>query len=294
MLRVIALFLLPTVWGLGFLATRWGLGGVGPYWLIEWRFLLAGLLAAPFFPWRRFDAWPEALVAGLFLFAAMALQTVGLVHTTVAKNAFLTALYAMFVPLFGAAFLRHRIRPSEWLALVGALLGVGLMCGLRLGGLNLGDVLTLGCAGAFSLHILWLDRCARRVPDAVALGLAQVMAVAAAGLPFALAIEGMPHPGGLSLMPALGLGYLTICGTFLSFVLQPWVQRWCPAHVAGVVFLMESPVAAVAAWGALGEGMSPAGVAGACLITLCALYLVYRSRPEDRPEAPRRALAVAP
>ncbi|HEY9854810.1 MAG TPA: DMT family transporter, partial [Stenomitos sp.] len=245
MLRLIALLLIPTLWGVGFLATRWGLMGAGPLWLTEWRFLLAALLAAPFFPWRRFRDWQAAFIAAGLLFAGMALQTVGLSHTTVAKNAFITALYAMFIPIIGALFLRHRILAAEWMALVVALVGVGFMCDLNLGGLNVGDLYTLACAGAFSLHILWLDRCARSSTDLLGFGLAQVMAVAVIGLPFAWLLEGAPHLGGMTLLPVLGIAYLTVGSTLLSFVLQPWVQRAYPAHVAGVVFLLESPIAAL-------------------------------------------------
>lgn len=285
MFRLIALLLIPTLWGIGFLATRWGLMGAGPFWLTEWRFLLAGLLAAPFFPWRRFRAWKAAGVAGVLLFAGMALQTVGIGQTSVAKSAFITATYAMFIPVIGAAFLRHRVRAIEWVALALAMAGVGLMCDLDLAAFNGGDLYTLGCAIAFSLHILWLDRCTRTVSDLLAFGLAQVMVVGVIGLPFAWILEGPPRVAGFDVLPLVGLAYLTVGSTLMSFALQPWVQRAYAPHVAGVVFLLESPVAALAAWLILGESLSGMGMAGAGVITLCALYLVWRTqgRPPEPP-----------
>lgn len=278
MFRLIALFLIPTVWGVAFIAMRWALVGIDPVWLTELRFLLAGLLAAPFFPWRRFRAWKEAFIGGALLFAVLGLQTVGLGYTTVAKSAFITATYAMFIPVIGALFLRHRVQGAEWLVLALALGGVGLMCDLDLAGLNVGDLLTLGCAIASALHILWLDRCTRTVPDLLSFGLAQVMAVGVIGLPFAWLMEGTPSLTGPGLLPIAGLLYLTLISTLLAFVLQPWVQRAYPPHVAGVVFLLESPVAAGAAWLLLGESVSWAGAAGAGLIILCALFLVWRTQ----------------
>lgn len=284
-LRLIALLLIPTLWGVGFLATRWGLLGAGPLWLTEWRFLIAGLLSAPFFPWRRFRDWKAAFIAGALLFAGMALQTVGIGYTTVAKSAFITATYAMFIPIIGAIFLRHRIQAAEWAALVVAMGGVAFMCDLNLAALNVGDLFTLACAAAFALHILWLDRCVRTSSDLLSFGLAQVMAVGAIGLPFAWLLEGAPRFGGMSLLPLVGLAYLTVFSTLLSFVLQPWVQRVYPAHVAGVVFLLESPIAALTGWVSLNERVSLLGTVGAGLISLCALYLVWRTQQVAVPEA---------
>lgn len=283
MLRMLALFMVPAVWGIGFLATRWGLMSLGPFWLTEGRFLMAALLAAPFFPWRRFREWRAALIAAALLLAGMLLQTVGLAHTTVAKNAFLTALYAMFIPAIGAAFLNHRIRALEWGVLAIALFGVALMCDLSLGSLNLGDLLTFACAVVFALHILWLDRCARRSQDVLTFGLAQVIGVGALGLPVAFLAEGLPKWGGTVVLPVVGILYLTLFSTLFSFVLQIWVQRQFPPHVAGIVFLLESPIAVVAALLILREAMTPSGLAGALMISACAVFLVWRSREAARP-----------
>ncbi|MBO9540892.1 DMT family transporter [bacterium] len=283
MLRLLALFMVPAVWGVGFLATRWGLQGLGPFWLTEGRFLLAALLAAPFFPWKQFKEWPAALVAAAMLLTGMLLQTIGLAHTTVAKNAFLTALYAMFIPAIGAAFLKHRIRALDWGMLAAALFGVALMCELSMDALNLGDWLTLACAVVFALHILWLDRCARRTKDVLQFGLAQVIGVGALGLPVALVAEGLPIWSGTSALPVIGLLYLTLLSTLFSFVLQIWVQSKFVPHVAGLVFLLESPIAAVAALAILGEAMTPAGFAGSLLISICAVVLVRRSREVSQP-----------
>ncbi|HEY9898926.1 MAG TPA: DMT family transporter [Pantanalinema sp.] len=291
MVRLLALFMVPAVWGVGFLATRWGLQGLGPFWLTEGRFLAAALLAAPFFPWKRFNEWPSVLLAAALLLCGMLLQTIGLAHTTVAKNAFLTALYAMFIPAIGAVFLGHRIRALEWGVLALAVFGVALMCDLSPGALNLGDLLTLACALVFALHILWLDRCAHRTKDVLTFGLAQVIGVGILGLPVAFLAEGLPRWSGTSLLPVVGIAYLTLLSTLFSFVLQIWVQRQFPPHVAGVVFLLESPIAAVAALFILGEAITPVGFAGALLISICAVFLVWRSSeaPQPAPESPALA-----
>lgn len=292
MIRVVSLFLLPTIWGIGFLATRWGLLGLDAYWLTVGRFLLAALLAAPFFPWKRFKEWKGALLASALLLSGMLLQTVGLAHTTVAKNAFLTALYAVFIPAIGASFLRHRIRGLEWGLLGLALLGVALMCNLRLDSFNGGDALTLACAVVFALHILWLDHCAHRTEDAMTFGLAQVMGAGVLGVPIALAADGLPRWHGASVLPVAGLLYLTVLSSLFTFVVQMWVQRHFRPHVAGSVFLLESPIATLAGLAFLGEGISPPGVAGALLILVSAFVLVWRSR-EGVLEVPVGALPSA-
>jgi drug/metabolite transporter (DMT)-like permease len=102
-------------------------------------------------------------VAGFFLAVGYQFQTAGLALTTPSKSAFLTGLTVIIVPLLSvvpALRVPGSLRPG-WNAYLGALvalLGITLMTAPGLfsrnlpasgTGINLGDVLTLGCALRF-------------------------------------------------------------------------------------------------------------------------------------------------
>lgn len=84
---------------------------------------------------------------GVFLFAAFALQTVGLRYTTPSKNAFLTAANVVFVPFIAFLFYRKKVWPAEICGAILALAGVGFLSLERDLRLGLGDALTLAGAG---------------------------------------------------------------------------------------------------------------------------------------------------
>lgn len=291
MIPMVGLFLIPLIWGVGFLAARWGLDAMGPFWLVEGRFLIAALLSAPFFPWKTFREWKGASIAAFLLLLGILLQTLGIAHTTLAKSAFLTATYALFIPAIGALFLKQRIPALEWGLLLGALLGVGLMCDLRLSSLNGGDLLTLGGALTFAVHILWLGRCATASTSPIAFTMAQIALAALMGLPVAFLLEGLPLVGSFGPLPIGGLLFLALMNTLVSFALQMNVQRAFPAHVVGAAFLLESPIAALAGWLVLNEPLSAAGLTGASIILVCAFWMGGRSAGIPEPVPVKAAAA---
>src|SRR5262249_53908257 len=142
------------------------LAGAGPLTFVALRFALAALVVLPMVRFRSATlSWGLVRAGGLVglcLFAGYALQTAGLQFTSAAKAGFITGLSVVIVPLLEAAALR---RPPAWSTLVGVALATLGLALLTLGGdvtVELGDLLVLGCALAFALHILSVDRYAGR------------------------------------------------------------------------------------------------------------------------------------
>ena len=92
---------------------------------------------------------------GLFLYGAFALQTVGLQYTTPSKNAFLTAVNVIVVPFISFVIFKRKFDRYELMGAVLAMTGVGAISLQLNGGVNIGDVLTLGCAVLFAFQIFY-------------------------------------------------------------------------------------------------------------------------------------------
>ncbi len=158
-----------------FLAVRFGLASACMLGMFLPAFRSAGLNAI----WRGLRG---GAVAGLFLWLGYVLQTFGLKYTSAGKSGFLTGLYIVLVPLISASVSRRWPQTRELLGIAVATAGMAFLTAPSLGRkfqLNRGDLLTLGCACAFAIHLLVLGYFSQRERfEAVALG----QIVCAAGL----------------------------------------------------------------------------------------------------------------
>jgi drug/metabolite transporter (DMT)-like permease len=169
------------VWGSTFVLVKDALTDISPLLFNFVRMALATACLAVLYRkhLRRLSgpAVAGGAAAGFFLGLGYQFQTAGLALTTPSKSAFLTGLTVVIVPLLSvipALRAPGSARPG-WNAYAGAVVALagitlltapGLFSGkgsLAASGINLGDVLTLGCAIAFALHLLTLAHLAARI-----------------------------------------------------------------------------------------------------------------------------------
>jgi drug/metabolite transporter (DMT)-like permease len=240
------------------------LDGVGPYALVGLRFLLGGLVILPWALRRpagvtaavevRAVAWCSAVLLTGYL-----LLTVGLQRTTSTAAAFITYLLVVIVPLLSALVLRRPPPPTVAAGAVVATAGLFLLAGGRVD-LGVGEALTLGCAFAFAVHILLLDRFAAAL-DPVRLAAFQLVAVGVAALvPAALRGE----LAGLSRGGVAACAFLAVAGVG-GLVLQIAGQRTIGPSRTSLLLMLEPVLAAIGGY-AIGERVPALGLAGAVLI----------------------------
>lgn len=267
------------VWGTTFPLVKAALRDVSP---LLFNLLRMTLAAALLLGWnvRRFrgltrrDVRLGALV-GALLALGYQLQTAGLARTTPSKSAFLTGLVVVLVPLLSllpGVAASGTARPGPW-ALCGALVafaGVVLLTAesnpgkSMFTGLHTGEWLTLGCALAFSAHLLTLARAAQRL-SASRLGTLQI-SFAALFMLLTLPLGGSPH---LRLTPLVlvTLGITSIFATAIAFTAQSWAQQQMPAAHVALLFTLEPVFAWLTSLLVLGEHLSLRALLGAALIT---------------------------
>ena len=133
------------------------LGTIPVFELLYVRFLPAALVMFAVFH-KRITAHFNArnlivgLSMGVLMWAAYALQTVGLAYTTAGKNAFLTGTYCILVP-FASYFLSgEKLTRYNLGAALLCLAGIGLVA-LDSVEFNIGDVITLAGAVFFAIQM---------------------------------------------------------------------------------------------------------------------------------------------
>lgn len=272
---VLALLAASFLFGATFVVVKSAIERFPPISFVAWRFLLGALLLSAFALPRGKTMWLHGSISGVALFAGYALQTTGLAYTSASNSALITGLYVVITPFLASLFAKRT--PSWWSVGAAALSFFGLILLTDTDGFRFqeGDLLTLGCALSFALHIVALSRFARHHPvvpfTTVQLAVTSVLAFGLSGL---LEAQTVPPPSVWGALLLTGLGASAGC-----FVLQIWSQTIVGATTAAVVLAAEPAFAVATAWIVLGERLTIGGWSGAGLI-LVAIFVVLTKQKD--------------
>jgi len=279
---VLALLVVTVVWGTTFPAMKDLSEHFSAVWIAFLRFALAGLLLSPFLLRASRKDYSAGAILGLLLFAAFMLQVEALAQMSASRNAFITGLNVLIVPLLGIAGGRmpeNRII----IAVVLSMAGLFAMCWDG-GAWSAGDTLALCGALCFGVYVKLMETLTRRADNMMALTAIQIIAVAVC----AAAWIGVAEPQAIA-WPAIedrirgnlyNLLYLGVFATAAIISLQTWGQRHASANEAAIVYAFEPACAAIAAYFWLAETMTPRSIAGGLL--LIAGMIVSQWRPAAR------------
>ena len=183
------------IWGMAFIAQSVGMETIGPFTFQAIRCMLGVIflfLVTFFFDWKigmraslqkwkNKKLWISGIICGAALFAATSLQQVGLVYTAPGKAGFLTAMYIVLVPVLGI-FVHRKPGINAVVSVLLALVGLYLLSFTDMGSINIGDILLTGCALAFAVQILLIDRFAPDL-DGLRLNCVQSLVVSLLSVP---------------------------------------------------------------------------------------------------------------
>ena len=278
-LGLVALLVVTVVWGTTFPAMKLLSAHLDALQIIWLRFVIALVVLAPLW-WgiRRGERlWGCAL--GVLLFLAFWLQIEGLARTSSNRNAFVTGLNVLVVPLVAMAALGRRYGWPLWAACAMACAGMALMFH-ESAPWNLGDTLTLASTVFYAIYILALEECARRTAahplraTRMAAAQATVMALAStllltgqgSGMGWLQSTWQLPTAAWVALL------YLGLLASVVVVSLQAWGQQRVDALRSAIVFGLEPVFAALTAWVLLGERLGGAGWTGAALIVAALVF----------------------
>jgi drug/metabolite transporter (DMT)-like permease len=274
------------IWGSTFILLKLLLTRATPWLLVGVRFSLAAAACLVILLWRRWRIEGKVLrrgaFLGLLLLGGYALQTLGLVYTGAGKSGFITALYVVLTPFFAWPVCGRRIRLRELGAAAVSLAGVYLLADPS-GPVNPGDLLTLGSAAIFALHLAFIDRWApaedtgdtpseavTQLRHEFTLTTVQMVVVGAGGMALSPLLE-TPRLA-LDAVSVLAFLYLSLAATVLVVF---WQMRWQPKLGAGraaLIYVGEAVIAAAGGAVFFAERLPWYGYAGMGLILAAILW----------------------
>jgi drug/metabolite transporter (DMT)-like permease len=267
----LALLYCAAIWGSTFYVVKDALTDVHPLTLVGWRFLIAGLLMLPVLLRLRVPllaGWPYGVVLGAIIYGLYAAQTYGLLFTSAANSAFITGLFIIFIPPLGWLLHRHVSGPARLTAVGLALAGLLLLTG-GIRGLNVGDLLTLGCAVLYALQVLLTGDYLKRgaspwslcLQQLVICGVLSLLTAAAVGAPL-----GVVTPRALWIV-----AFLMLLPTLSAYLIQLLAQQRVDPLRTALIFTMEPVFGALFAWTLGGEAFVPLRALGGLLIVVAML-----------------------
>lgn len=268
------------VWGTTFVLIKDALADATPLAFNLVRMTLAFLVLSIAYRrhWREVSRGQlvAGAIVGFFLATGYQFQTAGLVKTTPSKSAFITGLVVVLVPLFSIV---PRLRPPgakppRWNAFLGALLaftGILLLtipaanAGLLpdFTSVNIGDLLTLGCAVGFAFHCIALGHASPRIRFQP-LALLQIGFCA---LFMALSTPLIEHPHmHVTARLCIALAVAAVLATAAAFSIQSWAQSILPATHTALLITLEPVFAWITSFLVMGEHLGLRPASGALLI----------------------------
>lgn len=264
------------IWGAAFVAQTVGMEYVEPFTFQASRCLLGSLVLLPVIavmdrknPGRKPATQADkryllisSLLCGLFLFTACSLQQVGLLYTTAGKSGFLTSLYIILVPILGL-FMKKKVQPWIWISVILALCGLYLLCGGGAFSLGRGELLTLGCAVAFSFHILVIDRVSPNL-DGVRLSCLQFFVCGMLSL-VAMFLTETPSLSAIA-QCWLPIAYAGVLSCGVAYTFQIIGQSYTEPTVASLLMSLESVFAVLFGWLLLKQALTIPELLGCILV----------------------------
>jgi drug/metabolite transporter (DMT)-like permease len=277
------------IWGSTFVVVKGALTDATPAAFNLIRMTLAALLLA--IAYHR--SWMTArggvhrghilagTVVGFCLATGYQFQTIGLAHTTPSKSAFITGLVVVLVPLFSImpALRPPGAHPPRWNAFVGALsafIGILLITAPPAAGssgtlallpdfstINLGDILTFGCAVGFAFHCIVLGHTSPRI----AFQPLAILQVGFCALFMAVSLPMIERPH-VHVTPRLIFALLVAAAlaTAAAFSVQSWAQSILPSTHMALLLALEPVFAWITSYFVTGERLGFIPAIGAILI----------------------------
>jgi drug/metabolite transporter (DMT)-like permease len=265
LIYVLLLVLVTAVWGSTFVLVKDAISHYPTLPFLAIRFALAALVMIAVV--RRPPGWKVVRVGipiGVALAAGYLLQTVGLQTASPGNAGLLTGLFVVFTPLVDGLLGVHVPARTVVAALV-AVVGTALLTGSGLALPAVGDLLVIGCALAFAIHIVLLSRWAPGLPPAP---LAMVQMLTATILFGGTALPQLrPPPEGVW----FALAVTGVLASALAFLIQTWAQTHLSASRTALILATEPAWAMAAAILLAGQHFGPLQALGAGLLLLAIL-----------------------
>lgn len=237
------------------------------------KFFLAFIVLVPFL-FKKDNTDTKSMLIGGFLisittFVATFAQQAVANYVSSAKIGFITSMYIVFVPFLSYFFYKNKPTKNTIIAIIIAVVGLYLLCGIGTLNFNAYDFVVLIAAFGFTFEIVLIDIYSKKVSP-IKLTTLVLGFTALFDLVMMLVLE---QPNFSSISPIIPeiLFYSLGCTGFAT-IAQTYGQQHTDATLASLIMSLESVVSAIAGLVILNQVLSIREVLG-CVIMFIAIIL---------------------
>jgi len=281
LLALIALVAVTAIWGSTFIVVQNAVSQMPVMDFLGIRFTIAAVVLFLLRPnclrGMTRKGFVRSIIIGLALFLGFITQTYGLQYTEAAISGFITGMFVVITPIISWLLLKRNIRPSMWLAVALATIGLGILS-LKGWSVGTGELLTLLCAIFFAIHIVSLGEWAGKY-NIYGVAFIQISVVAVISMAAAT-------PDGITLPPNTSVwGAVILTAVFASaigFLIQTWAQTLISPTRTAVTLTMEPVFAGLFAVLIGGNQLTIRIVIGALFVLSAMLITSLKGEPHLR------------
>lgn len=289
----IFLILAAIVWGMGLVSQQAGMDYLGPLSFTAVRCTLGGISMIPLVvilsknkektqsqvgtnvektATSEKGLFSAAFFCAIPLLSLILLQQYGLLHTSVGKAGFITALYILITPVSGKFLLHKPVARNTWIGVGIALVGMYFLCLTEgIDGINIGDVIMIFAAIASSAHMHTVDHFVAK-HDPVKLSCYQFIMVGLLCLIPALILESDVFTWEYIKLSAIPILYAGLASCAVGYTFQIIGQKYTEPNTASLLLSMETVFALLTGWIILGEVLAVREYIG-CAIMFIAIII---------------------
>ena len=270
----IGLLFVTIIWGITFVLVKQALNDAPPFSFTTIRFGLATILTLFIINKNIISITKIEIIGGIlcgfFLFLGYTFQNFGLMNTTATKSAFITSISILIVPLLLVSMNIQKVKIKIWVAVLLATLGLYLLILPGDDGINIGDIITFGCAISFALHIIAQDNYIKKEIQILPFFCIQLAFVTLFSFIHAQVFELESIIWSSRLFLAIII--TGVFATFIAFLIMIWAQKILNPSETAIIFSMEPVVATIFATIFAGEILGFWGWIGGGFVCLAVVY----------------------
>lgn len=256
-ISVIALALVALAWGTSYAIIKDTLSHTTPFALMTIRFGLSTILLSIIYYKKLITITRQDIVngikIGIFMFGAFITLVTGIQYTTASKQSFIVGSYVLIVPFLTWIINKNKPDTYDFIGAVCAVVGLFLLTAGNVSGINIGDLISIGCALSFALHMIMIEKYCHN-SDPIVLTIIQF---ATTGILFIVLVILFEKPDFRVVLTATPqIVYLVVVATVIAFVVQNVAQRYISSITTSLILTLESVFGSVFAVFYLKEAVS--------------------------------------
>lgn len=268
-MSIVSLALVALAWGTSYAIIKDTLSHTTPFVLMTIRFGLSTLLLSIIYYRKLIRIKLVDLIngvkIGIFMFGAFITLVTGIKYTTASKQSFIVGSYVLIVPFL--TWLINKNKPDKYdvIGAICAVIGLFLLTAGSVSGINIGDIISMGCALSFALHMIMIEKYCHD-SDPIILTILQF---ATTSILFILLVIMFEKPDFSVISTATSeILYLVIVATVIAFVVQNIAQRHISSITTSLILTLESVFGSVFAIFYLDEKVSVNMIIGCAIILI--------------------------